>query len=129
MRKWLTRLLILLPVTVAGCDKPIITIEMKGQPPPAPRFQLVMHPQFPGPHTYLLDTQTGALWKPNQHTYLVDEPTVWEKEEVLGDMVTSGAFKSGTGEAPQSWLGWRSQQVSKEEAKQSNNSANKGNQK
>jgi hypothetical protein len=91
MRKWLTRLLILLPVTVAGCDKPIITIEMKGQPPPAQRFQLVMHPEFPGQFTYLLDTQTGALWLQKEITDLEGKPTVWIQEKFKDPLAPSSA--------------------------------------
>ena len=71
---------------LAGCDRPIITIDLKGQPnipaqPAPPRFQLIMHPQYPGKFTYLLDTQTGALWQEVEITDREGNPTVWIQKE------------------------------------------------
>ena len=68
-----------LMVLLAGCDKPIITIDLKGQPA-QPRFQLVMHPEFPGKFTFLLDTQTGALWQQKEIIDLEGKPTMWTQE-------------------------------------------------
>jgi len=34
-------------------EQPSITIN---------RYQLVVSPSFPGPHTYLIDTATGSVW-------------------------------------------------------------------
>ena len=81
---------------LAGCDTPSITIESKGQPninvqPASPRFQLVMHPEFPGSFTYLLDTQTGALWTPKEITYLEGRPTVWVQEKFKKPLAPSSA--------------------------------------
>lgn len=86
---------------LVGCDKPIITIDLKGQPnipaqPAPPRFQLVMHPEFPGLHTYLLDTQTGAIW--NKTT--VDTKTIW-----LGEVVVNRPSQV-SGEHPRSFEDW-----------------------
>lgn len=83
---WTRIPVLLLTVLLAGCDKPIITIDLKGQPnipaqPAPPRFQLIMHPQFPGKFTYLLDTQTGALWHEVEITDREGNPTVWVQEE------------------------------------------------
>ncbi len=97
MRKWASTLLILLTVIVAGCDKPIITIDLKGQPsipaqPAPPRFQLVMHPEFPGQFTYLLDTQTGALWNHKKVTDVEGKPTVWVQETFQKPTVSNSAL-------------------------------------
>jgi len=96
MRKWTSTLLILLVVIVTGCDKPIITIDLKGQPnipaqPAPPRYQLVMHPEFPGKFTYLLDTQTGALWQQKEIVYLEGSPTVWVQEKFREPLAPSSA--------------------------------------
>jgi hypothetical protein len=101
---------------LVGCDKPIITIEMKGQsdiplPPPPPRFQIVMHPQYPGPHTYLLDTQTGAIWKPVGYTDLEGKPTVWQREDVVNGVAPS------SGQQPEDLLNWFSWHKSTEAKK------------
>lgn len=81
---------------LAGCDTPNITIDLKGQPnipaqPAPPRFQLVMHPQYPGKFTYLLDTQTGAIWVPKEITDLEGNPTAWVQEEFQIPVVPSSA--------------------------------------
>lgn len=81
---------------LAGCDKPIITIDLKGQPnipaqPAPPRFQLVMHPEIPGKFTFLLDTQTGALWTPKKIVDLEESPTVWVQEKFQDPLAQSSA--------------------------------------
>lgn len=92
------RIAVLLSILLlAGCDKPIITIDLKGQPnipaqPAPPRFQLIMHPQFPGKFTYLLDTQTGALWTPIEVAYLEGNPTVWVQEKFREPISPSSAL-------------------------------------
>jgi len=87
---------LLLMVLLAGCDKPIITIDLKGQPsipaqPAPPRFQVVMHPEFPGKFTYLLDTQTGALWLKKEITDMEGNPTVWVQEKFQDPLAPSSA--------------------------------------
>lgn len=89
--------ILFLMVVLAGCDKPIITIDLKGQPyipaqPAPPRFQLVMHPELPGKFTFLLDTQTGAIWRPRTHVDLEDQPTLWVQEEFDTPLVASSAL-------------------------------------
>ncbi len=88
--------ILFLTALLAGCDNPIITIDLKGQPnipaqPAPPRFQLVMHPEYPGEFTYLLDTQTGAIWSPVVSSDLEGKPTVWVEEEFLNPVVASSA--------------------------------------
>lgn len=83
---------------LAGCDKPIITIDLKGQPnipaqPAPPRFQLVMHPEFPGKFTYLLDTQTGALWQQIEFTDMEGNPAVWVQQKFQPPYVPSSAIE------------------------------------
>lgn len=87
---------LLLMVLLAGCDKPIITIDLKGQPnipaqPAPPRFQLIMHPQYPGKFTYLLDTQTGAVWQEVEITDREGNPTVWVQRMFQDPLVPSSA--------------------------------------
>jgi len=83
---------------LSGCDKPIITIDLKGQPnipaqPAPPRFQLVVtNPERPYLFTYLLDTQTGALWLQKEITYLEGKPTMWVREEFQDPVVPSSAL-------------------------------------
>jgi hypothetical protein len=97
MRNWLPTFLILLPVIVAGCDNPIITIEVKGQPaipaqPAPPRYQLVVtNPDRPYLFTYLLDTQTGALWLQKEITDLEGRPTLWVQEKFKDPVAPSSA--------------------------------------
>ncbi len=86
--------ILFLMVVLAGCDKPIITIDLKGQPnipaqPAPPRFQLVMHPEFPGKFTFLLDTQTGAIWSPKTQVSLQGQPTAWTREDFVESPVPS----------------------------------------
>lgn len=81
---------------LVGCDKPIITIDLKGQPnipaqPAPPRFQLVMHPEFPGMFTYLLDTQTGTLWQEVELTDLEGNPKVWVQKKFQDPPAPSSA--------------------------------------
>ena len=87
---------------LAGCDKPIITIDLKGQPsipaqpaqpaqPAPPRFQLVVHPEYPGKFTYLLDTQTGALWVKKEFPHREGNPTAWVQEDFEYPTVPSSA--------------------------------------
>jgi hypothetical protein len=84
-----------LMVLLAGCDKPIITIDLKGQPnipaqPAPPRFQLVVtNSEMPNLFTYLLDTQTGALWQRAQYTDLKDKPSLWVQQEFVEPIVPS----------------------------------------
>lgn len=83
-----------LMLLLAGCDKPIITIDLKGQPsipaqPSPPRFQLVVHPEFPGKFTYLVDTQTGAIWSPVTYTNLEGAPSVWVQEKFVKSVSSS----------------------------------------
>lgn len=97
MRKWTSTLLILLVVIVTGCDKPIITIDLKGQPnipaqPAPPRFQLVVtNSEMPNLFTYLLDTQTGMLWQRAQYTDLEDKPSVWVQQKFVEPLASSSA--------------------------------------
>ena len=93
---WMRTAALLLMVLLAGCDKPIITIDLKGQPsipaqPAPPRFQLVMHPEYPGKFTYLLDTQTGALWHEVEITDREGNPNVWVQEEFQEPLAPSSA--------------------------------------
>jgi hypothetical protein len=87
-----------LMVLLAGCDKPIITIDLKGQPnipaqPAPPRFQLVVtNPDRPYLFTYLLDTQTGALWLQKEITDLEGKPTMWVREKFQDPVVPSSAL-------------------------------------
>jgi hypothetical protein len=104
MRKWLTRLLILLPVTVAGCDKPIITIDLKGQPnipaqPAPPRFQIVINTHkhdidngFP-PQAFLLDTERGRVWGYEGFTPVNKMPSHFWPLEVVDDEGQLGMTK------------------------------------
>lgn len=90
-----------LMLLLVGCDKPIITIDLKGQSsipaqPAAPRFQIVMHPEYPGVHTYLLDTQTGTIWKKTT----IDTKTVW-----LGEVIVNRPSQC-SGAAPRSFEEW-----------------------
>lgn len=96
MRNWLLTWLLVIPAAVVGCDTPSITVDLKGQPnipaqPAPPRFQLVMHPEFPGRFTYLLDTQTGAIWTPKEITYLEGKPTMWVQEKFKEPLAPSSA--------------------------------------
>ena len=90
--------ILLLMVLLAGCDKPIITIDLKGQPnipaqPAPPRFQLVVtNPERPYLFTYLLDTQTGALWRSTEITDLEGKPTLWVQEKFDTPVVSSSAL-------------------------------------
>lgn len=82
---------------LVGCDKPIITIDLKGQPnipaqPAPPRFQLVVtNPERPYLFTYLLDTQTGALWLQKEITDMEGNPTVWVQEKFQDPLAPSSA--------------------------------------
>jgi hypothetical protein len=95
MRKRITKLWILISVLVVGCDKPIITIDLKGQPnipaqPAPPRFQLVVtNSEMPNLFTYLLDTQTGMLWQRAQYTDLEDKPSVWVQQKFVESLAPS----------------------------------------
>ena len=82
---------------LAGCDKPIITIDLKGQPsipaqPAPPRFQLIMA-NSPAPYffTYLLDTQTGTLWQRNEIVDLEGKPSVWVQQTFVESLAPSSA--------------------------------------
>lgn len=91
------RSVLLFMALLAGCDKPIITMDLEGLPiipaqPAPPRFQLVMHPEYPGTFTYLLDTQTGALWTPKEITNLEGKPTMWVREKFQDPVVPSSAL-------------------------------------
>ena len=50
-----------------------------------------MHPEFPGQFTYLLDTQTGALWLQKEITDLEGKPTVWIQEKFKDPLAPSSA--------------------------------------
>jgi len=82
---------------LAGCDKPIITIDLKGQPsipaqPAPPRFQLIVaNSEMPNLFTYLLDTQTGTLWQRAQYTDLEDKPSVWVQQTFVESLAPSSA--------------------------------------
>ena len=81
---------LLLMVLLAGCDKPIITI---GAQPASPRFQLVVtNSEMPNLFTYLLDTQTGALWRQKEITDLKGKPTLWVQEKFDTPVVSSSAL-------------------------------------
>lgn len=43
------------------------------------RFQIVISPHLRAA-TFLLDTQTGRVWRPVKYTDLEDEPRVWRPE-------------------------------------------------
>ena len=51
-----------------------------------------MHPEFPGRFTYLLDTQTGALWNPKEITDVAGKPTVWVQEKFQEPIVPNSAL-------------------------------------
>jgi hypothetical protein len=82
---------------LAGCDKPIITIDLKGQPsipaqPAPPRFQLIVaNSEMPNLFTYLLDTQTGALWQRGQYMDMEDKPSVWTQQMFVKPLAPSSA--------------------------------------
>lgn len=69
---------------LAGCDKP-------NQPAPL-RYQLVVaSSEMPNFFTYLVDTQTGALWQRVQYTDLEDKPTVWVQQKFVEPLAPSSA--------------------------------------
>ena len=51
-----------------------------------------MHPEYPGKFTYLLDTQTGALWTPKEVIYLEGKPTMWVREKFQDPVAPSSAL-------------------------------------
>ena len=67
------------------------------------RYQVVFSPWMRA-DTFLLDTQTGRMWKPVQYTDLEGEPTVWQYVERLDTAAEflnwSRGFKSKTESGP-----------------------------
>jgi hypothetical protein len=57
------------------------------------RYQMVMHPEFPGKFTYLVDTQTGAIWQSRRATYREGDPAIWFQEEFEEPLLPSSAEK------------------------------------
>jgi hypothetical protein len=90
--------ILVLMMLLVGCDKPTITMDLKGQPnipaqPAPPRFQLVVtNPNRPYLFTYLLDTQTGALWLQKEIIDLEGKPTMWVREKFQDPVVPSSAL-------------------------------------
>lgn len=79
-------LAILILVAVTGCDNQIFTKKTQDEQPAYPRFQLVMHPSKPEEFTFLLDNQTGELWRRSKYTNFMQQPAVWTREKFLNSL-------------------------------------------
>jgi hypothetical protein len=59
--------------------------QTRPQPPAAAardgRFQIIFNPRGLRADTFLLDTQTGKIWRPTQFTDLEGDPSVWHFED------------------------------------------------
>ena len=58
---------------------------------PAGRFQIIINPNVRA-DTFLLDTQTGKIWRETEYPDLKDKPTAWEYEERLDTVVDLTAW-------------------------------------
>jgi len=84
--------------TVAAQDqlKPAPTI---ATPQPYGRYQIVISP-FTERSTYLLDTETGAVWQLQGSSFLIGEPLIWnimprvDNDEDMARMVSKFGKKS-----------------------------------
>lgn len=61
------------------------------------RFQIIFNPSGVRADTFLLDTQTGKIWRPTKYTDLRGEPTVWVYEDRLDTLAQVQAFAAAYG--------------------------------
>lgn len=56
------------------------------------RYQIIFNPSGVRADTFLLDTQTGRIWRPTKYTDLKGEPTAWVYEDRLDTLAQIRAF-------------------------------------
>lgn len=87
------------PTLIAHAEGPNVTAPSVTQ---GGRFQIIFNPSGVRADTFLLDTQTGRIWRPTKFTDLEGEPSAWVYEDRLdtqaGFNVWAAGYKSKTGQ-------------------------------
>ncbi|MCC6498580.1 MAG: hypothetical protein IT193_20250 [Propionibacteriaceae bacterium] len=61
------------------------------------RYQIIFNPSGIRADTFLLDTQTGKIWRPTKYTDLRGEPTAWVYEDRLDTITQVQGFAAAYG--------------------------------